>query len=531
METKILKGPEDVSGFPRTSVGQIYFDRIKSFEDKACFIEAETGDSITFNEILWKSVKMSSALRRLGLMKHDIVTIISATRIDYFVPYLACLYNGYTVNLLNIEFTAYEIERYLQQTKTKLVFTSLKALVKVQQVKSRCPCLDTIVLFGSSTDNVLDSERILTLGDEDVDNFVVEPVDPDTHIALMLCSSGTTGLPKAVQLTHTNLRMSLFQTGPNYMDIKRSDVMFYTLPINHVIHTLPMSSALIYGGTVVLSKRFEPDLFFSTIQKYKVNKMLVVPQLLNYMSRSSLANNYDLTTLTNIHCGSAGIHIDNIQKFLDRFPHCQFRQMYGLTESSGAIAINSGNGQYLESIGKVVENNEAIIRDFETGNMLGCDQTGELCFRGDSISVGYYGNETATRDAIDEDGWFKTGDVAYYNKDGYIFLIDRIKDIIKYKAYQVSPSEIQSVIMLNPDVEECAVIGVPDERSEELPFAYIVLKNGSKCSEKDIHNLVEDHLIYYKHLRGGIKFVDEIPKNNLGKIDRKLLKKIWDSEM
>jgi len=177
----------------------------------------------------------------------------------------------------------------------------------------------------------------------------------------------------------------------------------------------------------------------------------------------------------------------------------------------------------LGSVGQIAPNMQCKIVDIDTGKELPNGKSGEVCVRGDSIMKGYLNRPNATAETI-KDGWLHTGDVGYHDEDGHLYIIDRLKELIKYKGFQVPPAELESLLLTHPAIADVAVVGIPDELAGELPCAFVILKDGHKATGKEIQDFVKSNTVHYKQLRGGVKFVKEIPKNPTGKILRRMLK-------
>ncbi|XP_017768442.1 PREDICTED: 4-coumarate--CoA ligase 1-like [Nicrophorus vespilloides] len=383
-----------------------------------------------------------------------------------------------------------------------------------------------IILFnGEPQRDATNLESILELGDFNLEKFELEKIDPKVDIALILYSSGTTGMPKGVLLTHANLRMPFVYMGSDGFESNLSDIYVQVTPCTHIIGTMMFGAVFGYGSTLIFLKKFEPEMLLKTIEKYKVNKVMFVPQIILFLIKTNLLEKYDISTLTKFYCGGAMLNKDTVDQFLNKMKYCKLQQVYGLTETTGAT-IMSPKDDNTGSIGKIMPNNRCKIVDILTGKAVGPNEIGEICIIGDSICNGYHNREDATRELIDDDGFVHTGDVGYYNENELIYVIDRIKDIIKHKGFQVSPAEIETVLMLHDSVEDVGAIGIPDQRSGEAPCAFVVLKEGHTVSPEDLISFTKNYLSSYK-IPKQIIYIDEIPKNQICKNNRKKLLELW----
>lgn len=247
----------------------------------------------------------------------------------------------------------------------------------------------------------------------------------------------------------------------------------------------------------------------------------MVPALLVLLAKSAIVDQFDLSCLKVIVCSSAPLSADTEAAVYRRIGKKKIRQVYGLTEASICLMQTEKNNK-AGSVGTVPPGVYGKIIDPDTGKLCGPYERGEMLFKSNSLMRGYVNNPQATRDVIDADGWFHTGDIGYYDKDGEWFIVDRLKELIKYKGYQVAPAELEALILTHPYVQDVGVIGVPDERSGEVPLAFVVRK--VDVSEKDIIDFVAERVSVAKRLHGGVQFMEQIPRNSTGKVLRKVLR-------
>lgn len=277
--------------------------------------------------------------------------------------------------------------------------------------------------------------------------------------------------------------------------------------------------------TVFLS-RFESELFLSCIQRHRITSLVLVPPVVVFLAKDAAIDAYDLSSLREIFSGAAPLQADTEIAVYQRLPNIRvIRQGYGMTEG---LAMTLPPRQALKqgSVGLLVKGTQAKIVCPDTGKLMGPNEPGELCFRGPHLMKNYYNNEEATRNTFDDAGFLHTGDIGYVDNDGYFFIVDRLKELIKYKGFQVPPAELESLLLSHPQVNDAAVIGVPDESCGELPMAFIVRQPGSEVTAQEIVAFVAGHTSPAKRLRGGVRFVVEIPKNPSGKILRRVLREL-----
>ena len=267
--------------------------------------------------------------------------------------------------------------------------------------------------------------------------------------------------------------------------------------------------------------RFDMEQALGLIQKYKVTQFFAVPPIVLGLAKHPAVDNFDLSSLRKIFCGAAPLGAELGEEAAERIG-CAVVQGYGMTELSPISHATAGNNAKSGSSGITVPNTECRLVD-ENGDDQGVGGRGELWVRGPQVMMGYLNNPEATAATIDDDGWLHTGDVAVIDADGHTYIVDRVKELIKYKGFQVPPAELEALVVTHPAVADVAVIGVPDDEAGELPRAYVVLKPGMEATAEDLQAFVAEHVATYKQIRQ-VVFTDEIPKSASGKILRRFLR-------
>jgi acyl-CoA synthetase (AMP-forming)/AMP-acid ligase II len=337
--------------------------------------------------------------------------------------------------------------------------------------------------------------------------------------ALLPYSSGTTGRPKGVMLTHRNLlaeALAWIALDP----IAEDEVVVVVFPFFHVAGCVHLNLFLASGITLVTMPRFDFVTFLRLLQDYRATRTAVAPPVLLALSQQPMVDEFELSPLRLIHWGAAPLSESVVRACRERLG-CQVKQMYGLTEATAqthmvatAAADRPGSG------GPPNPGMVCKIVDVVTGDELEPHQTGEILVRGPQVMQGYLHNPDATATAIDAAGWLHTGDVGYADEDGWIFVVDRIKELIKYKGYQVAPAELEAVLLSHPAVADAAVIPSPDEAAGEVPKAFVVAK--AETSADELMAFVAERVAPYKKVRR-LEFIDAIPKSSTGKILRRVL--------
>jgi acyl-CoA synthetase (AMP-forming)/AMP-acid ligase II len=339
-------------------------------------------------------------------------------------------------------------------------------------------------------------------------------------VAIILASSGTTGTPKGVLLTHTNLVAMAAQTQATD-EIAEDDVLPAHLPFFHAFGVLvTLTTALAAGATNVVLPRYELGAFLQLIQQYRVTRACVAPPILVQLAKDPIVENFDISSLISVMSGAAPLSAD-LEEAVTKRIGCRVKQGYGMTEivPTHILPYHAPSSKQ-GSVGVCVANTETRVVDQDTGLNLGPRQPGELWHRGPQAMKGYLDQPEATAATKDSDGWIHSGDLGYADEDGYFYIVDRLKEMIKYKGHQVAPAELEALLLTHPAVADVAVIRSPDEDAGEVPKAFIVLRSPATADE--LMAFVSERVAPYKKVRR-VEFVDEIPKSANGKILRRVL--------
>jgi 4-coumarate--CoA ligase len=341
-------------------------------------------------------------------------------------------------------------------------------------------------------------------------------------LAVLPYSSGTTGLPKGVMLTHANLVGNTLQAEAQF-DFDEHEVFLACLPFFHIYGMqIIMNVGLRIGATLVTMPRFDLEQFLALTQEHHATRLWTVPPIVLALARHPIVDDYDLTSVRSILSGAAPLAPELAAEAEARIG-VPVVQGYGMTELSPLSHAPLWQDPRPGTVGVLVANCDARVVDPETGDDLGVGEDGELWIRGPNVMKGYLNNPGATAATIDGDGWLHTGDIGHVDDDGYWFIVDRVKELIKVKGFQVPPAELEGLLITHPAVADVAVIGIPDEEAGERPKAFVVLRPGVDASADEIQEFVAEHVAHYKRL-SEVVFLDAIPKSPSGKILRRLLR-------
>ncbi|MDO8611867.1 MAG: AMP-binding protein, partial [Dehalococcoidia bacterium] len=346
-------------------------------------------------------------------------------------------------------------------------------------------------------------------------------IDAQTDLVALPYSSGTTGLPKGVMLSHYNLIANIRQLLNTGLTNAYSVYLDF-LPFFHIYGmTVLMNGGFTNGATQVIMPRFDTQLCLELIQRYKVTNLFVVPPALLAMANFPEPGKFDTSSMEFIVSGAAPLPPEVAQRAQAAYG-CKILQGYGLTETSAVANVNPLNRVKATSVGPPIADTVEKVVSLEDDRELGPGETGELLIHGPQIMRGYWNRPEDTAETITQDGWLRTGDIAQFDEEGYVFIVDRKKELIKYKGYQVPPAELEALLMEHPAVADAAVIPKPDKDGGEIPKAFVVLRPTEEATAEEIMQFVADRVAPYKKVRE-LEFVDTIPKSLAGKILRREL--------
>ena len=503
-------------------IHDILTDASNKYSDKTAIIDGDS--TYSFSELENFSSRFSGALKNLGILKGDRVGILAPNCAEFVIAFHGITKSGGVVTTINSGYREREIAHQIQDSGCKIlvvhesltqIFSEARSLIKTD-VKA-IVVTEEHGTEGSFWQLVNSSEPHIASG-----------LDTTNDLAALPYSSGTTGLTKGVMLSHSNLVSNVEQlmglSGGASMNDK--DVILVHLPLFHIYGmNVLMNPCIAAGATQVMMGRFDMEEFLSLIETHRVTKLFTVPPVGLGLSQYPGVATRDLACLEFAMFGAAPLSAE-LQVKISEVLNCAVIQGYGMTESSPVTNIDFTEPGLMKagSIGPAVANTEEKIVDTEDPDkQLGPDEVGELMVRGPQVMLGYFNNPQATEETLTNDGWLHTGDIGKMDEEGYVWVLDRKKELIKYNGFQVPPAELEGLLIEHPEIADAAVIGKPDEESGEIPKAFVVKTAGSDISEDAVMSFVASKVSTFKHVRE-VEFIDAIPKNPSGKILRRLLK-------
>lgn len=482
---------------------------------KAALIDGPTGRTLTFGQVSHAIRALAGGLRARGFGKGDVLAILAPNLPEYAVAFHGAAMAGGTVTTINPTYTA-------EEAKYQLEDSGASYLVSIGMF------LDTAreAAAGAGIEQVYTIDQ--TDGAPPLGDLLGEPlaehapVDPSSDVVVLPYSSGTTGLPKGVMLTHRNLVANLEQS-QIALAVSSDDVGIGILPFFHIYGMqVLMNGALAQGTTLVTMPRFDLAQFLQIGQDYRVTRYYLVPPIVLALAKHPMVDDFDLSAARQVLSGAAPLGAELAAEAAARIG-CEVVQGYGLTETSPVTHATPSGRFKPGSIGLLLPNTECRIVEPGTGADLDIGEDGEIWIRGPQVMKGYLNNPDATAATIDPAGWLHTGDIGHLDEDGHYFIVDRLKELIKYKGFQVPPAELEALLLAHPAVADVAVVPLPDEEAGEIPKAYVVAKPGVEVTAEELMEHVAGHVAHYKQIRV-LEFIDEIPKSASGKILRRVLR-------
>ncbi|PIN04540.1 Acyl-CoA synthetase [Handroanthus impetiginosus] len=487
-------------------------------ETKVALIYSATYYRLTYSQ-LYKSITSLAAglYHGLGVRKGDVVFILSPNSLLYPTICLAVLTIGAVITTANPLHTEGEINKQVHDSGAKLAISCPEQIHKLYSTGV------PILLTSKEDSNQLSVEELIQ-NCQALEIPEVKSIQSD--IAAILYSSGTTGTSKGVVLTHSNF-ISVFRLLKWSVDVSKAydDVLLCFIPLFHIYGLVFFGLGLFsLGNTIVLMERYDFKGMLEAIQNHKVSNIPAVPPVILGLVKHG-GGGYDLSSLRRVGSGAAPLSKEVVDGFRKKFPWVELRPGYGLTESCGAATFFASDAEAKArpaSSARLLPGFSAKVVDIETGLALPPYREGELWLKSPTVMKEYLGNEEATAATIDSDRWLKTGDLCYFDDEGYIYIVDRIKELIKHNGYQVAPAELEAILTGHPDILDAAVIPLEDEEAGQIPLAYVVRAAGAKLTEDQIIQFVANQAAPYKKIRR-VSFISAIPRSAAGKILRRQL--------
>ena len=514
MSTIIHTSPLPDVDIPDQSITDCVFASVADRADEVAITDGASS-SYTFSELHAAVRSLGGGLSSRGVGPGTTVAILAPNVPEYAIVFHGIALTGGTVTTINPTYGPEEVRHQLTDAAASWVVT-IPMFLETARAASEGTGVEKIVVMGEAEGAV----PLASLFGPPIDQV---PVDYAEHVVVLPYSSGTTGLPKGVMLTHRNLVANIAQMEYTFVP-SGGEVALAVLPFFHIYGMqVLMNMLLAFGVRVVTMPRFDMVRALELVQEQRITRFFAVPPMVLGLAKHPAVDDFDLSSIKQIFSGAAPLGADLAAAAAARVG-CEVVQGYGMTELS-PVSHCTPEGQFRPGTsGVTISNTEIRIVDAETGADAGVGERGELLVRGPQVMRGYLNNPEATAETLDSDGWLHTGDVAVIDDEDHVSIVDRIKELIKYKGWQVPPAELEAVLVTHPAVSDAAVIGIPDEEAGELPKAFITLAPGAEAPTlEDLQDHVGEHLATYKQVRV-LEVLDAIPKSASGKILRRELR-------
>jgi acyl-CoA synthetase (AMP-forming)/AMP-acid ligase II len=512
----LFRSPFPEVEIPEVPLTEFVFSRAGEFAEKPALVEGLSGRVITYAQLVVAVQSAAAGLARRGFVKGEVFAILSPNLPEYIIAFHAVATLGGVITPINPLYTVDEIEKQLADAGAKYIVTIPPLLERAREAAAG-KGLREFFVFGEA-EGATPFAALLEGGHEDLP---VVKIDPREDLVVLPYSSGTTGVCKGVMLTHRNLVANLAQIKGSGHDWA-GDTLVCVLPLFHIYGLVAiMSHGLWCGSSVVTLPRFDFEQVLKTMQDYRVTVAHLVPPVVLALTKSPVVDAYDLSSIRMIFSGAAPLGAELARVCSERL-ECVIVQGYGMTEASPATHLASPARNKPGSVGVCVPNAECKLVSVETGEEMGTNEPGEIWVRGPQVMKGYLNRPEATAQTVDANGWLHTGDIAYADEEGYFYIVDRAKELIKYKAFQIAPAELEALLLTHPSIADAAVIPSPEEEAGEVPKAFIVVKDGHAITEAEVLSFVAGRVAPYKKVRR-VEFIAQIPKSPSGKILRRIL--------
>ncbi|MEM6709296.1 MAG: AMP-binding protein [Pseudomonadota bacterium] len=500
---------------PEVTITAHALRRAAELGDRVAIRDAAGTSSYSYTELAGAIHRLAGGLAARGIGPGKVVGLMAPNCPEYAIVFHGVAVAGAAVTTINPTYGPEEVRHQLKDAGATMLFT-VGLFAETALAAADGTDVGEVVIIG---DAVAGTTAMADLFGEPIEQV---PVDLRAHTVVLPYSSGTTGLPKGVMLSHRNLVANIEQV-KHAIKYQDNEVALAALPFFHIYGMQVLMNGLLSNGvTAVTMPRFDMVEALTAVQELKITRFYAVPPMILGLANAPIVDEYDLSSIRQVFSGAAPLGAELAEKAATRLG-CEVVQGYGMTELS-PVSHCTVEGDYRPGTsGVTASNTETRIVDPETSEDQGVGDRGELWVRGPQVMQGYLNNSTATAETVDADGWLHTGDIAIIDEHHHMTIVDRMKELIKFKGFQVAPAELEALLITHPKIADVAVIGVPDDEAGELPKAFVTTPPGETVTLDEVQELVSAHLVSYKQIRQ-LEIIDAIPKSASGKILRKDLR-------
>jgi acyl-CoA synthetase (AMP-forming)/AMP-acid ligase II len=507
----IFRSPRPSLDIPNVTLTELALGSAAARPTETALVDGLTGRGLTYGELLERVRRTAAGLWELGIRPRDVVALYAPNMPEYAVAFHAVASIGAVVLPANPAGTSQDLAFQLADSGARLLVTTGDLAAKARAAIEAC---------GRAIELLAIDETASVPSLRSIESSAAPPavdIDPSEDVVVLPYSSGTTGLPKGVMLTHRNVVANVLQIDAAEEQHVRAFVG--VLPFFHIYGlVVVLTVGLMRGALVVTLPRFELEPFLEVLQDWRIELAHIVPPIALLLARHPAVDAYALR-LKSLISGAAPLSAE-VEQAVGRRLGAALRQGYGMTEASPVTHYTGLAEHRPGKVGQLVAGTECRVVDPESGRTLGAGERGEIWVRGPQVMKGYLNNPEATARTLVEDGWLRTGDIGMVDADGYLTIVDRLKELIKFKGFQVAPAELEALLLTHPQIADAAVIPVPDEEAGEVPKAFVVARGALTAG--DVIAFVEGKVAHYKRIRHA-EFVEAIPKSASGKILRRVL--------
>ncbi len=510
--------------YPNEPIYHLLKKTVERLPHKVAVIDPKAERKLTFLDIDRESDALARVFLDWGIQVGDRVSFLLPNGWEYFVGFYAAMKVGAVVSPMNPTLRQREVKSQVNDAESRVLLVQQDLLPMVERTLPQMPSLERVIITRNADTPGGKFFSLTNLLNQPAppSSAPLPRIHPQKDLAALPYSSGTAGLSKGVMITHFNLLSNTIQS-MHAVEARESDVFISFLPFHHIYgFTYFLCGSIYLGATQVIMARFHAEDCLRLMERYRVTVVFgVQPALLAFLTVPELEK-IDLSSLRYIWIGAAPLVPSVARTIQDKF-RVPIARHYGLSEASPTTHSNPPDRSKEGSVGIAVSDLEDKIMDWKEGRReMKVGEPGELAVRGPNIFRGYWKHPEDTKLAL-RDGWLYTGDIARMDDEGYVFILERKKEMIKYRGYQIAPAELEAILMEHPAVKDCAVVGIPEENLGEIPKAFIVKKDGVNLSAEEVLAFVAERVAPYKKIRD-VAFIHEVPKNPSGKILRRVLK-------
>ncbi|MEV7687159.1 4-coumarate--CoA ligase family protein [Streptomyces bungoensis] len=497
--------------------------RAAEFGEHPALIDGTDGTTLTYGQVDRFHRRLAAALAETGVRKGDVLALHSPNTIAFPTAFYAATRAGASVTTAHPLATPEEFAEQLRDSAARWIVTVSPLLASARRAAELAGGIQEILVCDSAPGHRSLLDLLATTAPEPDLAF-----DPAEDIAALPYSSGTTGTPKGVMLTHRQIATNLAQLEPA-VPAGPGDRILAVLPFFHIYGlTALMNAPLRKGATVVVLPRFDLETFLAAIETHRITGLYVAPPIVLALAKHPAVARYDLSSLQYVISAAAPLDAQLATACAERLGLPPIGQAYGMTELSPGthvVPVDRLHDAPAGTVGRLIAGTEMrIVSLDDPGKDLGTSEPGEILIRGPQVMKGYLGRPDATAAMIGPDGWLHTGDVGHVDEDGWLFVVDRVKELIKYKGFQVAPAELEALLLTHPGIDDAAVVGARNEDGNEIPHAFVVRSDtAGDLTENEVMLYVGERVAPYKRVRK-VTFLDTVPRAASGKILRRQLR-------